>query len=80
MQLRYGFNEISAWRSFSLGEQRERIRRRLQLMDTHVIRILVFDTPVPDPVGEWDMFATYLQAVLYAGAKPMVTFAKFHPS
>jgi len=79
MHLRYGFNEISAWRTFSLGEQRERIRRRLQLMDTHIIRILVFDDTVPNPVGEWDMFAAYVQAVLDAGAKPMVTFAKFPP-
>lgn len=79
MQLRYGFNEINAWRSLSLGEQRERIRRRLQLMDTHVIRILVFDKPVQDPVGEWDIFAAYVQAVLDAAAKPMVTFARFHP-
>jgi hypothetical protein len=79
MQLRYGFNEIDDWWAFSLGDQRERIRRRLRLMDTQVIRIFVFDQPVPDPVTQWDMFVAYVQGVLDAGAKPMVTFAKFHP-
>ena len=39
----------------------------------------MFDKPVPDPVKEWHWFAAVLQAVLDAGAKPMVTFAKFHP-
>ena len=39
----------------------------------------MFDQPVPDPVREWHMFAAYVQAVLDTGAKPMVTFAKFHP-
>jgi hypothetical protein len=79
MQLLYGFNEIDAWWHIALGEHRERIRRRLRLMGTRVIRIFVFDKPVPDPVSEWPMFAAYVQAVLDAGAVPMVTFAKFHP-
>ena len=39
----------------------------------------MFDKPVPDPFKEWHWFAAMLQAVLDAGAKPMVTFAKFHP-
>ena len=79
MQLRYGFNEVDAWWHVSLGEHREKIRRRLQLMGTQVVRIFVFDKPVPDPVWEWHLFAAYVQAVLDAGAVPMVTFAKFHP-
>jgi hypothetical protein len=79
MQLRYGFNEIDGWAAFALGDHREAIRRRLQLMSTQVIRVFVFDKPVPDPVKEWRWFAAVLQAVLDAGAKPMVTFAKFHP-
>jgi Glycosyl hydrolases family 39 len=79
MQLRYGFNEIDAWWHISIGEHRERIRRRLRLMDTRVIRIFVFDKPVPDPVREWHLFAGYVQAVLDAGAVPMITFAKYHP-
>lgn len=79
MQLRYGFNEIYGWWHLSQGEHRERIRRRLRLMGTQVIRIFVFDQPVPDPVKDWHLFAGYVQAVLDAGARPMVTFAKFHP-
>ena len=79
MQLRYGFNEIDGWWHISLGEHGERIRQRLRLMDTQVIRIFVFGQPVPDPVKDWHLFAAYAQAVLDAGARPMVTFAKFPP-
>ena len=79
MQLRYGFNEIDAWSHIGLGEHRERIQRQHQLMGTQVVRIFVFDKPVPDPVARWDLFAAYVQAVLDAGALPMVTFAKYHP-
>ena len=79
MKLRYGFNEIDGWAAFAMGEHREQIHRRLRLMGTKVIRVFVFDKPVPDPVKEWHWFAAVLQAVLDAGAKPMVTFAKFHP-
>ena len=62
-----------------MGEHREQIHRRLRLMGTKVIRVFVFDKPVPDPFKEWHWFAAVLQAVLDVGAKPMVTFAKFHP-
>ena len=79
MKLRYGFNEIDGWAAFSMGEHREQIHRRLRLMGTKVIRVFVFDKPVPDPFKEWHWFAAVLQAVLDVGAKPMVTFAKFHP-
>jgi hypothetical protein len=79
MQLRYGFNEIDAWWHVGIGEHRDKIRRRLELMGTQVIRIFVFDKPVPDPVWEWRLFAAYVQAVLDAGARPMITFAKYHP-
>ncbi len=79
MKLRYGFNEIDGWAAFSLGNERDRIHRRLRLMDTSVIRVFVFDKPVPDPFKEWHWFAAVLQAVLDSGAKPMVTFAKFPP-
>jgi hypothetical protein len=77
MQLRYGFNEIDGWPAFSMGEDREEIYRRLRLLDTKVIRIFVFDKPVPDPFKEWPWFAALVQGVLDCGAKPMVTFAKF---
>jgi hypothetical protein len=79
MQLRYGFNEIDGWAAFSMGEHRDAIRRRLKLMGTEVIRLFVFDKPVPDPFGQWRWFAAVVQAVLDAGAKPMITFAKFEP-
>lgn len=78
-QLRYGFNEIDGWAAFALGDRREEIHRRLRLMGTDVIRVFAFDKPVPDPFTQWDFFAAVLQAVLDIGAKPMVTFAKFHP-
>ena len=79
MKLRYGFNEIDGWAAFSMGEDRDEIHRRLRLMGTDVIRIFVFDKPVPDPFTEWHYFAAVVQAVLDVGAKPMVTFAKFQP-
>jgi hypothetical protein len=79
MKLRYGFNEIDGWAAFSMGEHREEIHRRLRLMGTDVIRLFVFDKPVPDPFSEWHFFAAVVQAVLDVGAKPMITFAKFHP-
>jgi hypothetical protein len=79
MKLRYGFNEIDGWPAFSLSDNRTRIHRRLRLMDTKIIRVFVFDKPVPDPFKEWHWFAAMLQAVLDCGAKPMVTFAKFPP-
>jgi hypothetical protein len=79
MQLRYGFNEIYGWWHLSQGEHRAQIQRQLRLMGTQVVRLFVFDQPVPDPFKEWHLFAGTIQAVLDAGARPMVTFAKFHP-
>ena len=79
MQLRYGFNEIDGWWHIGLGEHRRTIQRHHRLMGTQVVRIFVFDKPVPDPVKEWELFAAYVQAVLDMGALPMVTFAKYHP-
>jgi hypothetical protein len=79
MRLRYGFNEIYGWWDMSQGPHSVRIQRRLRRMRTEVVRVFVFGQPVPDPMGDWHSFAGYLQGVLDAGAKPMVTFAKFHP-
>ncbi len=79
MKMRYGFNEIYGWWHFSQGERREEIQRRLRLMDTKVVRLFVFDQPVPDPFKDWYNFEQVLQAVLDIGAKPMITFAKFPP-
>mgnify|MGYP003393422900 CR=1 FL=1 len=79
MKMRYGFNEIYGWWHFSQGERREEIQRRLRLMDTKVVRVFVFDQPVPDPFNDWHSFEGMLQAILDIGAKPMITFAKFPP-
>ena len=79
MKLRYGFNEIYGWWHFSQGEHREEIQRRLRLMDTKIVRVFVFDQPVPDPFKDWYSFEGVLQAILDIGAKPMITFAKFPP-
>ena len=78
MQLRYGVNEADSWWHFALGSQRERIWARLRELDTRIIRIFLFEQYAPDPVTEWELFASYVQAVLNVGATPMVTFAKFH--
>src|SRR5205823_2989062 len=43
---------------------------------TRMIRLFLFDKSAPDPVREWPMFASYVQAVLDVGAVPMITFAK----
>lgn len=79
MQLRYGFNEVYGWWHFSQGKHRELIRHRHRLMGTQVVRLFVFDQPVPDPFKDWHLFAGTVQAVLDAGATPMLTFAKFPP-
>jgi hypothetical protein len=79
MRLRYGLNETDNWWHFALGEHRDAIRHRVQALDTQVVRIFVFDKHAPNPVSEWPKFAAYVQAVLDAGAVPMVTFAKFPP-
>lgn len=81
MQLRYGFNEVDGWWSLSGGEHSKEIQRRLRLMGTKVVRVFVFDKPVPHPekATEWDWFAGYINGVLSSGAVPMITFAKFHP-
>ena len=76
-RLRYGFNEVDGWWNASAGPGRDQIRRRLKLMGTEVVRIFVFDKPVPNPVSQWYLFAAFLQAVLDAGAVPMITFARF---
>jgi hypothetical protein len=78
-RLRYGFNEVDGWWDIGLGPHRDRFRRHHRLMATEVVRIFVFDKPVPDPVTQWDLFTAYVQAVLDMGAVPMITFAKYHP-
>ncbi len=79
MGLRYGFNEINGWWHLSEGPHGAKIRRRLRLMDTRIVRIFVFDPQVPDPFADWRSFSVYVQGVLDAGAVPMITFARFEP-
>jgi hypothetical protein len=77
MQMMYGVNQADQCWDFALGEERERIWERLREIDTRLIRIFLFDKGAPDPVKEWKVFASYVQAVLNVGAVPMITFAKF---
>lgn len=79
MKMRYGFNEIYGWWHMSGGAHHEEVQRRLRLMDTKVVRVFVFDQPVPDPFKDWRSFEGVLDAILDIGAKPMITFAKFPP-
>jgi hypothetical protein len=78
-RLRYGFNEIDGWPGFAFGDKRHEIHRRLRLMNTEVVRLFVFDKPVPNPLQDWRSFAAVIEGVLASGAKPMITFAKFAP-
>jgi hypothetical protein len=76
-RLRYGVNETDSWWHFALGPERERIWQRLREMRTEIIRIFLFDKNAPDPLSDWELFRSYVEAVLCVGAVPMVTFAKF---
>ena len=78
-RLRYGVNEATGWREFALGPHCERISNRLRAIDTQIIRIYAFDRYTPDPVRDWPGFARYVEAVLKAGATPMITFTRFRP-
>ncbi|MGD9669033.1 MAG: hypothetical protein AB7U75_08235 [Hyphomicrobiaceae bacterium] len=78
-RLRYGFNEIDGWPGFAFSERRGEIYRRMRLMNTEIVRLFVFDKPVPDPFKNWDFFSAVIDGVLACGAKPMITFAKFAP-
>src|SRR5262245_65657666 len=77
VRLRYGVNESDSWWHFALGPERERIWRLHREMRTQIIRIFLFDKNAPDPHAEWDLFRSYVHAVLAVGATPLVTYAKF---
>jgi hypothetical protein len=79
VHLRLGLNETVNWRGFAAGPHREEVWARFRELGTRVVRLLAFAEGAPDPVGAWDDFAACLQAVLGAGAVPMVTFAQFAP-
>lgn len=77
MHLRFGLNETDSWWYFALGPERERIWRRQREMRVQIIRIFLFDKNAPDPLTEWPLFRSCVNAVLAVGATPMLTFAKF---
>src|SRR5215467_11090653 len=78
MQMCYGINQADACQAFALGESAGRIQQNLREIDSRIIRLFLYDKGAPDPVTEWPTFASYVQAVLKTGAKPMITFAKMH--
>ena len=79
MKLKYGLNQADQCWDFAIGPEREHIWARLREIDTRMIRLFLFDKGAPDHVKEWEVFASYVQAVLKVGATPMITFAKFAP-
>jgi len=78
MKLQYGINQADACEAFAIGESSEGIRQSLRDIGTRMIRLFLYDKGAPDPVMQWPIFVSYVQAVLKVGAKPMVTFAKMH--
>src|SRR6478672_5381020 len=78
MRMSYGINQADACQAFALGESAGRIQQNLREIDSRIIRLFLYDKGAPDPVAEWPTFASYVQAVLNTGAKPMITFAKMH--
>jgi hypothetical protein len=76
MQMRYGLNEADSWWFFSQGPNRQRIQNRIRSLRPQLIRAFVFDKGTPDPISDWPVFRSYLQAIIDVGAKPVVTFAK----
>lgn len=77
MRLLYGVNQADECWDFARGPAREIIQGRLREIGTRLIRVFLFDKQAPDPVADWPVFASYVQAVLNVGAVPMITFAKF---
>ena len=78
MQLLYGVNQADACQAFAVGDSCDRIQQNLRDIDSRVIRLFLYDKGAPDPVREWPIFVSYVEAVLKIGAKPMITFAKMH--
>jgi hypothetical protein len=78
-RLRYGVNEAAGWRHFADGPHREKIGNCLRAIGAQIIRIYVFDRYTPNPIKDWPRFARYVEAVLAAGATPMITLSRFCP-
>ena len=78
MKLLYGVNQADQCWDFAVGTHRDLIQSRLRAINTGMIRLFLFDKGGPDPVENWPLFVSYVEAVLNVGAVPMITFAKFH--
>jgi hypothetical protein len=78
MRMIYGVNQADACQAFALGEARQRIGQNLRDIDSRMIRLFLYDKGAPDPVTQWPVFVSYVEATLAVGAKPMITFAKLH--
>jgi hypothetical protein len=78
MRMCYGINQADACQAFALGESSHRIQQNLRDIDSRIIRLFLYDKGAPDPVTQWPIFFSYVQAVLNIGAKPMIIFAKMH--
>jgi hypothetical protein len=78
MKMLYGVNQADACQAFALGDASTMIQQQLREIGTRLIRLFLYDKGAPDPVTEWPIFVSYVQAVLNVGAKPMITFAKMH--
>jgi hypothetical protein len=77
MRMRYGVAETAHWWTLSRGPRRDRICTQLRELDTRIIGVSLFEKGAPDPLSDWETFASCMQAVLDAGATPMITFASF---
>jgi Glycosyl hydrolases family 39 len=78
-RLRYGCCEVSNWDAFSRGPHKEAIWAQHRLIRSEVIRMHLFDRSTPDPFRDWPAVAGGIQAILNAGAVPMITFARSAP-
>ena len=78
MQMLYGVNQADACQAFALGASSARIQQNLRDVGSRIVRVFLYDKCGPDPVTEWPVFVSYVDAVLKIGANPMITFAKMH--
>jgi hypothetical protein len=77
MCMQYGVNQADQCCDFALGAEREKIQQMLRDIDTRLVRLFLYDKAGPDPVKDWPLFVSYVNAVLKVDAVPMITFAKF---
>ena len=78
MKMLYGVNQADACEAFALGISSGRIQQNLRSIDSKIVRLFLYDKSAPDPVTQWPVFVSYVEAVLRIDAKPMITFAKMH--